>query len=173
MLKKPHKKINWISCIAKSILYSFLIMVALGYLFGFKAILVNGGSAEPYIHYKSLIVTTKCKEEDLKVGDFVTFTKTGNSYVTHQIVSISEDGTIICRGWNYDRNLGEYTYQDDIQTITYQNVVGKVIWTNYIIGNTIFVIRGNLVILFGVLGIIVLSFIVRDSIKTKSEFAEF
>ncbi|MBO7508228.1 MAG: hypothetical protein J6T39_01100 [Clostridia bacterium] len=169
LIKKIH---NLLVMALKSFMYAFLVMIVLGALFGFQAILVNGGSAEPQIHYRSLIITARCKESELKVGDFVTFTKSGNSYVTHQIVSIDDDGTIICRGWHYDSNIGEYTYQDDLQVITYKNVVGKVVWTNYILGNTIFTLKGNLVVLFGILALVVVSYIVRNILRTMSKFQE-
>ena len=164
------KKDRFWPIVAKSFLFALLITFAFGYLLGYKPILVNGWSAEPYIQYKTLIVIKKTDMQDLKVGDFVTFTKTGNSYVTHQIVSI-DGNQIVCRGWNYDRNLGEYRYQEDIQVMTYQNIVGKVVFSSYLLGNTAYTLRGNHILLFGVLGLAVLVFLAKDSFKIKSPYA--
>ena len=52
-----------------ALLFAIVIMFAIGYLCGYKAILVNGWSAQPHIAYQSLIVTYKCKKTDLQVGD--------------------------------------------------------------------------------------------------------
>ena len=164
------KKDSFWSISAKSLLFALITAFALGYFIGYKPILVYGWSAEPYIQYKSLIIIKKTDLQDLKVGDFVTFSKTGNSYVTHQIISIDGD-QIVCRGWNYDRDLGEYRYQDDIQVLTYQNIVGKVVFSNFLIGNTAYTLRSNKILLFGVLGLAVLAFLAKDSFKTKSPYA--
>jgi len=154
-----------------ALLFAVLIMIALGYICGYRAILVNGWSAEPHIAYQSLIVTYKCKQKDLKVGDFITFTMSGKSYVTHQIVSIDyENDEIVCKGWQYNSETQEYEHQTDSQTLKYKNVVGKVILSNYIIGKTIFTIKENLLILFGIIGLFVLLLILKDELSIEPQF---
>ena len=169
MLKKETK--GMLSHILPALLIAVVLTIAMGYLLGYKAILVNGWSAEPHISYQSLIVTYKCKFQDLKVGDFITFTNTGTSYVTHQIVSIDyENDEIVCKGWRYNSETQEYEHQDDSQVMKYKNVVGKVVFSNYLIGKTIFTIKGNTAILIGLFGLIVITFIVKDQFEVTVEF---
>ena len=154
-----------------ALLISIGLVILFGYLFGYKAILVNGWSAEPHIRYQSLIITRKCKMEDLKVGDFITFTKSGKSYVTHQIVSIDyENDEIVCKGWQYNKTTQEYEYQSDSQYLKYENVVGKVVISNYPIGKTIFILKGNVFILVGLLGGVMLLLILKEQLKVEPEF---
>ena len=154
-----------------ALLFALIITIGVGYLCGYKAILVNGGSAEPHLHYQSLIVTYRCKQTDLKVGDFVTFTNTGKSYVTHQIVEIDyENDKIVCKGWEYNSATGQYQHQSDSQVIKYSNVVGKVIYSNYLVGKTIFTIKNNVIILFGIVALFVLLLVLRDELSIDPKF---
>ena len=99
MQKKENFSIYLLKSAIKSLCFALLLAVALGYIFGYRALIVIGGSAEPDIHYHSIIVTAKYKAEDLKIGDYVTFTMSGDVYTTHKIVSIDlENDVIVCRG---------------------------------------------------------------------------
>ena len=159
------------SYIASAVFLAILITIGAGYLLGYKAILVNGWSAEPYISYQSVIVVHRPKFEDLKVGDFITFSMSGKSYVTHQITEIDyENDVITCQGWHYNSETQQYEHQTDKQVMQYQNVVGKVIYTNYIIGKTIFIFKENKMILFGVIGIFVISLLVRKELSIDPKF---
>lgn len=172
MRKKRSILVVMLHALIPSFLIAFVLMIGVGYLLGYKAILVNGWSSEPYLKYQSLIVTYKCKFEDLKVGDFITFTNTGKSYVTHQIVAIDyENDQIECKGLQYNSTTQQYEHQTDSQFMKYKNVVGKVIYSNYIIGKTIFTLKGNMPILFGLIGIIVLSFIMKEEFSIEPKFA--
>lgn len=81
----------WLSITLKSLLFAFILTILVGYLFGFRASLVIGGSSEPNIHYQSLVIDYKCSLEDLKVGDYITF-KSGSILTTHMIVAIAGKG---------------------------------------------------------------------------------
>ncbi len=172
MRKKTSTLSVMLHALIPALLIAFVITIGLGYLFGYKAILVNGWSSEPYLKYQSLIVTYKCKFEDLKVGDFITFSNTGKSYVTHQIVAIDyENDQIECKGLQYNSTTQEYEHQTDSQFMQYKNVVGKVIYSNYLVGKTIYTLKGNMPILFGLLGMIVLSFIIKEMFSIEPKFA--
>ncbi len=172
MRKKTSTFMVMLRALIPALLFAIIITIIAGLLLGYKAILVNGWSAEPHISYQSLIVTYRCKFEDLKVGDFITFSYSGKSYVTHQIVAIDyENDQIECKGWHYNTEAGEYELQSDSQYMQYKNVVGKVIYSNYLIGKTIYTLKGNMPILFGLLGVIVLSFIMRDEFSIEPKFA--
>ena len=116
-------KINVASLIFKAVLWALLLGILLGYLFGYRYILVNGWSSEPYIPYHSIILTSSTKLQNLKVGDFITYTSSNKtififmkrspslllfqsdlsgktifskqSNVTHQIIAIKYDGYFV------------------------------------------------------------------------------
>lgn len=203
-----------LSILAKSLLWAILLTLVFGYLLGYKLILVNGWSAEPYIHYQSLIITSKFKLEDLNKGEFITYTYTGKNYITHQIIAINKDGSffevgqnvdVLINGDNYNLIFGkkldeqgnpsetdddvttncniivlQRTYNEDgsfvldarIEYLNYdKNFVGKVIFTSPIIGNTIFTLKNNLLITFGIAGCFVLLLLWKSQMSTdKNEF---
>jgi signal peptidase I len=202
--------------LGKSWLWAFVIALVLGYLLGFKLILVNGWSAEPEIHYQSLILTSKYKIEDVEKGDFVTYSYSGQSYITHQVIAVNNDGSffekdqiidVLIDGENYELKFGykltsegeisteedtsvttncniivmQRTYNTDgsfnlsasLEYLNYDNnVKGRVIAQSYAIGKTIFLLRSNMFILFGVLSCFVLLFIIKNQceIDFKPDF---
>ncbi len=171
MQKKENILIYLLKSAIKSICISIILTLVLGYIFGYRAIIVIGGSAEPDIHYHSIIVTAKYKPEDLKIGDYVTFSTNGEVNTTHKIVSIDlENDIIVCRGNQYNQETGQYEEQNTEQVIKYKNIVGKVIYTNYILGTTVWTIRSNMYILIGLFACIMLLLIVREQFKTEPSF---
>ena len=92
----------------KALGLAFIVTMVLGLLLGYRVILVNGGSSEPFIHYKSLIITAPCKLQNLQVGDFVTWSGSSKkflsneSYVTHQVIAIKTDGTYFEKGEEFE-----------------------------------------------------------------------
>lgn len=170
MPKKQNKIVFVIFSLLKSLVFAVIITLIVGYLLGCRYILVNGWSAQPDIRYQSIIITQKTKFEDLKVGDYITFSMTGSSYITHQIISIDiENDQIICADNQYNSETGEYEHGGQ-QVLKYENVVGKVVFSNYILGRTIFTIKENPWILVGLFVSAMLLLIVRDKCKTEPEF---
>lgn len=171
MQKKEHIFVYLLKSAIKSICVAIILTLVLGYIFGYRAIIVIGGSAEPDIHFHSIIVTAKYKAEDLRVGDYVTFSTTGEVNTTHKIVSIDlENDKIVCRGNQYNKDTGEYEEQNTVQVIKYSNIVGKVIYTNYILGTTIWTIRSNMYILIGLFACIMLLLIFKEQLSTEPSF---
>lgn len=131
-----------IRTLIKSLLLAILLTLIIGYVLGYRAFLVNGWSAQPIIRYESVIVTAKAKVEDLKVGDIITFGKT--AYTTHQIVRINYDENyVVCQGFQYNSETEEYEYQNTIQVVQEDNIQGKVIYSNYILGKMFITIKNN------------------------------
>lgn len=198
--------------LAKNIIKAFglaiLITLALGYVLGYRAILVNGWSAEPQIPYHSLIVDCKTSLGNLKEGDYVTF-KNSSSYTTHRIIAIKKDGyfangeiivatindkqykMVVGKNEVYDINTPDSEIPTSVSTqhrncniitmqsgeadankdyVNYNNVVGKVIYSNYLIGENIFSLRNNSYILFGLFGLAVITLIAKDQFDPMPEY---
>ena len=64
------------SKILKITIMSLLIIltatILIGWIAGYKAFIVNGGSMEPIIEYRSLAVDYKLDANDIQIGDAVT-----------------------------------------------------------------------------------------------------
>ncbi len=94
----------------------------------FNAYVVLSGSMLPTIKVKDVVVTKKIPEEELKVGDIITFispdTRFGGISVTHRIIEKL-----------YDETQGIYTYKTqgdnnniaDTVPVPNANILGKVI----------------------------------------------
>lgn len=97
-MKKTNTATWIISTLLKSLLFAFVITLILGYILGYRAILVEGSSSEPKIAYHSVVIDYPCAYSELKVGDYITF-KTSDSgkiqNTTHQIVYICPEGEYI------------------------------------------------------------------------------
>lgn len=143
--KLIYKTYNKKYSIAKTILILALILVLslflLLYCIGFRAFAVNGWSAEPYHHYGSLAIDYKVPFEELKVGDFVTWSRSGSSYVTHQIISIDvENQTVVtCQQPAFDPD----TNNDG--NIRYDQIQGKVLFSIPEIGSLLIGIKSLVV----------------------------
>lgn len=84
-----------------------------------NAYIVLSGSMEPEIGVGDIVITTSVKQEDIKVGDIISFTK-GTTMVTHRVTEINEENEVVTYKTKGDNNNTE-----DLGVITYDNVVGK------------------------------------------------
>ena len=94
----------------------------------FNAYVVLSGSMIPAIDIKDIVVTKKVPQEELEVGDVITFispdTRYGGISITHRIIDK-----------HYDDSLGSYTYRTqgdnnnvaDSVLVPNNNILGKVI----------------------------------------------
>lgn len=93
---KRKKKISVKSIIKKvfvSLLLALSLVIIIGFAVGCDAYIVNGWSMEPVVEYRSLIVDYKKAPEDIKLGDTITYSRTGSGFVTHQLIRVEiEDG---------------------------------------------------------------------------------
>ncbi|MBO4622958.1 MAG: S24/S26 family peptidase [Bacilli bacterium] len=101
-------------------------------VFGLTFMEVQTGSMEPEIHQYDFIVNKEKKE--YHVGEDVSFHWDLNGdgkdseYVTHRIISFNEDGTITLRG------IASGIAETDVQVITSDKIIGKVVFRSSLIG---------------------------------------
>lgn len=134
LIYKKHTNISWIiPSIIWSLIIGFVVMLISGYFLGYNVYSVMGASSEPDIHYGSIVIDLKVPFDELKVGDYVTWTRTGNSFVTHRIIEIRDKDYIVTSQTDYFHDEGEVPNPDS--PITYDNIKGKVIATIPELGN--------------------------------------
>lgn len=93
-------------------------VLVLPVLFGCKSMAVVSGSMEPVIPVGSIVVVKEVDTNTLEVGDVISYRMSGNTMVTHRVVSIdAEKQELVTKG---DANEVE-----DANPVTFSNIVGK------------------------------------------------
>lgn len=91
------------------------------------AYIIVSESMVPTIEVNDAIVVRRVEEEELKIGDIITFTSTDRIYngltITHRIVGIQEDAT----GNYIYRTKGDNNLLADTALVNLDNIYGKVI----------------------------------------------
>ena len=141
LIYKKHDKTKVIiSSIIKGLIFGLIAMLVAGFLMGYRVYSVMGWSSEPDIHFGSIVIDYKVPYKELKVGDYITWSRTGNTYVTHKIIEIDYSRDyIVTSQTEYGREDEEV---DPDKPITYKNVYGKVVATIPEVGNILVNIRG-------------------------------
>ena len=116
-LKKISSKILYFSVILVLLLIIAGALLSKGEaptIMGYKFLTVLTGSMEPEIKVGSLVVVKETPIKELNVEDIITY-KTKSSLVTHRIVKINENGSLITKGdANNTCDIGEVK-EDQLQ----------------------------------------------------------
>ncbi|MHB8963545.1 MAG: signal peptidase I [Saccharofermentanales bacterium] len=144
MKKTIKRKLN----ILGNVLFFFILLLALliGFfvlqgklsgnvpsVFGNKLYVVLSGSMEPSIHVGSLIVVKSVDTTSLMTHDVITFNHLDSGkIITHRIVEITENSNA-----RYFTTRGDANDTNDFESIRYENVIGKVVFTIPWIGSVI------------------------------------
>ena len=70
------------------------LTVLVGYLFGYKAFIVDGASMEPIIDFRALAIDKVTPASEIEIGDAVTYSS-GPGYVTHRVVQVKNESSVI------------------------------------------------------------------------------
>lgn len=158
--KRNNKIIRRVCDIILIILMYNIILVAISNinktdtinLFGYKAYIIKSNSMEPSIKSGDVVIVKKVPEENIKVGDIITF-KQNTEIITHRISKIEEENNIkkyITKGDN--NNL------EDSEKITYEGIKGKNIITIPYLGKIINMLENKIIFLVILLVILILCF---------------
>lgn len=125
-LKITLKITNYMIVLVVLALAFFLVGIK---IFGFQIYTVLSGSMEPNYHVGSLVYIKEAKQEELKKGDTITFYLSENTIATHRIKEVvEEDGKVLYR------TKGDANEIDDAKLTSYDNVIGKVIFSIPLLG---------------------------------------
>lgn len=107
-------------------------------IMGYKVLTVLTGSMEPELNVGTLILVKETPIKELKIEDIITYkTENNSSLVTHRIVEINEDGSLITKG---DANNTE-----DIGEVGEEQVQGKIIFKVSRLGGIMIFLKENIV----------------------------
>ena len=121
-----------------ALIFIMMAVIILSALFGnkekngitlgpFSVFTVLSGSMSPTFEAGSVIITQKTDADKLQTGDIVTYAPLNdNTLVTHRIVEVIHDDS----GYSYITR-GDANNVDDLLPVSYESVVGRVIfWIN-------------------------------------------
>lgn len=137
-------------------------------IFGYGAFHVISGSMEPDIPKDSLVITKKTDFAKLSVGDDITFMIGPTASITHRIINVVEryndtEETIL-------ETQGVANGTKDNSPVHEENIIGKVIFSNYYFGKvTIFLNKYWHILLVYMAGFIILKTIVFKFINNNNE----
>lgn len=152
IFKKYNKTELIFKLLIKAVVFGLFVMLLTGYFMGYRVFTVLGWSSEPDIHYGSVVIDYKVPFEELKVGDYVTWSRNGAMNVTHIIISIDKaNKTVTTSQTSYGREEGEEVSPD--APVTYDQIKGKVIATIPELGNIMLSLK-NLVLYRGGINIL-------------------
>ena len=120
VFRKKSNTSYYLLSVVVSIVIAIVVVLGVSLCCGFKYRIVSTNSMEPNIKTGSLIIENKVDFDELKVGDVITYTRSYEKdvKVTHRITKI-DGNTLVVQGDN-----PEHT---QIDTVTEQNYVGKVV----------------------------------------------
>lgn len=149
------KIINIITTILIAILVVFAGLLFVPKVFGIEPMAVLSGSMEPTYHVGSVIYVNKnVSQEDIKVGDPITFSISEDTVVTHRVIEIDSDG-------NY-HTKGDANDSADGGSVSFNNVIGVPMFTiPYLgyIGTFVSTTTGTILLVTFILVIILLTFL--------------
>jgi signal peptidase I len=102
-------------------------------IFGYSFMTVLTGSMQDEIPQGSLVINKKTEPSELKIGDDITYLSGSDVTITHRIIDITIDEN----GMTWFQTQGIMNKYPDVQLISELNVVGKVIFHNYVLGKVL------------------------------------
>lgn len=88
-------------------------------VFGYKTYVVLTGSMKPSINPNDIVIVKKSPKENIKINDVITFSKGGNTTVTHRIIEIvNKDGE------NLYKTKGDNNNTEDTDLVKYEDIEG-------------------------------------------------
>lgn len=169
--KKVNKTIRYVIDILLIIIIYNLILVSLSCLnkideisiFGYSAYKITTDSMKPEINSGDVVIVKKLENnEEIKKGDVITFEKT-SEVITHRVIELKYENnqtTYVTKGDN--NNL------EDSNTITNDNIKGKVVLTIRFLGSIVSLFENQIFFLILILIFLILIFY-KISINEKKE----
>lgn len=164
----PKKIVRTVVSIVTYMYVLLIVPLAISGFFGIHSFAVISGSMSPEIPTASLVLSKETDFDKLKVGDVVTYMIEGDQTVTHRIISIDKDNKKIT-------TKGDANDQADNKAVSYENIVGKVIfhvpYAGYLMAMTNN--KGSVVFISGIgIMLFALNFLLEDEKKTSTKIKE-
>ncbi len=130
----------------------------------YEAYMIDTTSMEPTLNKNDVIIIKKCKEENLKKGDIITY-KINGEIITHRIIEIVQEEIT---GTNQYITKGDNNNVEDEDYILFSEIEGKMIIKIPGLGNVVNILKNGIVIILVIL-IFLIIYLNRAEMKEKSE----
>ena len=147
------KTVVWVALITAMLVLIATVVSRKTDVFGYRIYLIMSGSMEPTIHVKDAVITKQ--ENEPKQGDVIAF-EDGNIITVHRIVKVYTEGEK-----RLYQTKGDANNMIDQGLVQKTQVKGKVVFNSSIIGNTVFFLQHNFIVLILAIGIILIIIIIR------------
>ena len=136
-------------------------------VFGIKTLVVVSGSMSPALPVGSLVYAVPASQEDIKIGDPISFVMDENGTVaTHRVVAIDDKGRFTVKGDANDNN--------DPVPVLYENVIGVVRYSLPYVGfilSFVLTAKGRIAVFTGCAALVLLIFIFSETPEEKERKA--
>lgn len=89
-------------------------------LFGYTPFIVASGSMRPSLQVNDIVMVRRVSESKISTGDIIAFIAEDGSVVTHRVARIAAKD-----GKNYYITRGDANNANDIESVCYENVIGR------------------------------------------------
>lgn len=117
-MKVFQKVCNLLSTLILIVFAVIAAILILPVVFGCKSMAVVSGSMEPNIPVGSIVIVREADEDELAVGDIITYAMSGNTMVTHRITAIDMDARCVT-------TKGDANEVADGNPVAFPDIVGK------------------------------------------------
>ena len=131
-------------------------------VFGCKAYVITTNSMSPKLKDGDILIIKKEKEENLKIGDIITFQKNGIN-ITHRITKIEEE-----QGKKIYTTKGDNNTVEDSEKVKYEEIKGKELIKIPLLGKFIKSLQNQIVFLLIILLILILIYWKINLIEKKN-----
>lgn len=135
-------------------------------MFGYKSYIIKTNSMEPTININDVVINKDVSQEEINVGDVITFLHDGE-VITHRITKIDSDSGVTQYTTKGDNNNIEDTFK-----ITYENIKGKHVLTIPYLGKAVQLLENKLVFLIVMLIILIFMFVQLQNQEKKDNRRE-
>lgn len=135
-------------------------------MFGYKSYVIKTNSMEPTINVNDVVINKEVKQDELNVGDVITFLHEGE-VITHRITKIDNDGDV-----THYTTKGDNNNIEDIFKITYENIKGKHVITIPYLGKIIRLLENKLLFLIILLITLIFLFVQLQNQEKKDNRRE-
>ena len=122
-------------------------------MFGYKSYVIKTDSMEPTININDVVINKEVNQEEIEVGDVITFQYKGE-VITHRITKIDNENEETQYTTKGDNNNIEDTFK-----ITYENIKGKYVLTIPYLGKVVQLLENKLLFLIILLIILIFIFV--------------
>ena len=130
----------------------------------YEAYMIETTSMEPTLNVNDVIIIKRCKEENLKKGDIITY-KINGEIITHRIVEIVQEEIT---GTNQYITKGDNNNVEDEDYVLFSDIEGKMIMKIPKLGSIVSFMKNGIIIILIIL-IFLIIYLNRVEMKEKSE----